>query len=163
MSPFTYSRATDAADAVRRGGEAQAKYIGGGTNLVDLLRETVERPGALVDVTGLSNAIEERPDGSLLIGAAAKNTAVAEHRAVRTRYPALSRAIVAGASAQIRNMAAMGGNLLQRTRCTYFTTTTGRAATSGTQGRVVTPLRDSTASMPFWGPRRRVWPRILPI
>ncbi len=120
MTPFTYAKATSAEDAIRRGGEAQAKYIGGGTNLVDLLRETIERPGALVDVTGLSNAIEERTDGSLLIGAAARNTAVAEHRAVRTRYPALSRAIVAGASAQIRNMATMGGNLLQRTRCAYF-------------------------------------------
>lgn len=120
MSPFTYARATDAGDAVRRGGEAQTKYLGGGTNLVDLLRETLERPRALVDVTGLSNAIEERADGGILIGAAARNTAVAEHRAVRTRYPVLSRAIVAGASAQIRNMATVGGNLLQRTRCTYF-------------------------------------------
>ena len=120
MSPFTYTRANDTADAVRQGGQRQAKYLGGGTNLVDLLRETIERPGALVDVTGLSSAIEERGDGGLLIGAAARNTAVAEHRAVRTRYPALSRAIVAGASAQIRNMATMGGNLLQRTRCTYF-------------------------------------------
>ena len=120
MSPFTYARATDASDAILKGGEARTKYLGGGTNLVDLLRETLERPQALVDVTGLSSAIEERGDGSLLIGAAAKNTAVAEHRAVRTRYPALSRAIVAGASAQIRNMATMGGNLLQRTRCTYF-------------------------------------------
>ena len=120
MNPFTYARAADAADAVRRGAELQAKYLGGGTNLVDLLRETVERPHALVDVTGFSSAIEERADGSLLIGAAARNTAVAEHRAVRTRYPALSRAIVAGASAQIRNMATVGGNLLQRTRCTYF-------------------------------------------
>ena len=120
MTSFTYAKATSADDAIRRGGEAQAKYLGGGTNLVDLLRETIERPGALVDVTGLSNAVEERADGSLLIGAAARNTAVAEHRAVRTRYPALSRAIVAGASAQIRNMATMGGNLLQRTRCAYF-------------------------------------------
>ncbi len=120
MNPFTYARATDAGDAVRRGGQAQAKYLGGGTNLVDLLRETIERPHALVDVTGLSDTIEERADGGILIGAAARNTAVAEHRAVRTRYPMLSRAILAGASAQIRNMATMGGNLLQRTRCTYF-------------------------------------------
>ena len=120
MTPFTYARASDAADAVRLGGQPLAKYLGGGTNLVDLLRETVERPAALVDVTGLSSAIEERPDGGLLIGAAAKNTAVAEHRTVRTRYPVLSRAIVAGASAQIRNMATVGGNILQRTRCTYF-------------------------------------------
>ena len=120
MSPFTYARAADADDAILKGGEAHSKYLGGGTNLVDLLRETLERPQTLVDVTGLSSAIEERADGGLLIGAAAKNTTVAEHRAVRTRYPALSRAIVAGASAQIRNMATVGGNLLQRTRCTYF-------------------------------------------
>jgi xanthine dehydrogenase YagS FAD-binding subunit len=120
MMPFTYTRAADAAEAIRLGGQPQAKYLGGGTNLVDLLRETLERPAALIDVTGLSSAIEERPDGGLLIGAAAKNTAVAEHRTVRTRYPVLSRAIVAGASAQIRNMATVGGNILQRTRCTYF-------------------------------------------
>ena len=120
MTPFTYIRAADAADAVRRGSVHGAKYLGGGTNLVDLMRETVERPDALVDVTGLSHAIEERDDGGLLIGAAARNTAVAEHRAVRTRYPLLARSILAGASAQIRNMATMGGNVLQRTRCTYF-------------------------------------------
>jgi xanthine dehydrogenase YagS FAD-binding subunit len=120
MTPFTFARAADAAEAVRLGGQPQAKYLGGGTNLVDLMRETLERPSALVDVTGLSGAIEEQPDGGLLIGAAAKNTAVAEHRTVRARYPMLSRAIVAGASAQIRNMATVGGNLLQRTRCTYF-------------------------------------------
>ena len=120
MTPFSYTRAADAADAVARGSVTGAKYLGGGTNLVDLMRETIERPAALVDVTGLSNTIEERPDGGLLIGAAATNTAVAEHRAVRERYGMLSRAIVAGASAQIRNMATVGGNLLQRTRCTYF-------------------------------------------
>jgi xanthine dehydrogenase YagS FAD-binding subunit len=120
MTPFTYARAATMADAVRMGAAPDAKYLGGGTNLVDLLRETVEQPAQLVDVTGLSAAIEERPDGSLLIGAAAKNTAVAEHRAVRSRFPLLSRAIVAGASAQIRNMATVGGNILQRTRCSYF-------------------------------------------
>jgi xanthine dehydrogenase YagS FAD-binding subunit len=120
MTPFTFARPTGAAEAVRLGTQARAKYLGGGTNLIDLMRETIERPDALVDVTGLSNGIEEREDGSLLIGAAARNTAVAEHRAVRTRFPLLSRAIVAGASAQIRNMATVGGNLLQRTRCTYF-------------------------------------------
>ena len=120
MTPFDYARAGDAAEAVRLGGAAGAKYLGGGTNLVDLMRETVERPAALVDVSGLSDGIEERDDGSLLIGAAVRNTALAEHRAVRTRYPVLTRAIVAGASAQIRNMATLGGNILQRTRCTYF-------------------------------------------
>jgi xanthine dehydrogenase YagS FAD-binding subunit len=120
MTPFTYARAHDAAEAVQLGGEHAAKYLGGGTNLADLLRETIEHPQSLIDVTGLSNAIEEREDGSLLIGAATRNTALASHRAVRSRYPVLSRALVAGASAQIRNMATVGGNILQRTRCTYF-------------------------------------------
>ena len=125
MNELTYTRATDAADAIRRAEGEDASYLGGGTNLVDLMRETVEAPATLVDVTGLSAAIEETDDGGLMIGAAARNTAVAEHPAVRTRYPMLTRAIVAGASAQIRNMATVGGNLLQRTRCTYFYDTDG--------------------------------------
>jgi xanthine dehydrogenase YagS FAD-binding subunit len=120
MTPFTYARATSVTDAIRLGAATKAKYLGGGTNLVDLLRETIEQPSSLVDVTGLSRAIEERADGSLLIGAAAHNTAVAEHPAVGRHYPVLARAILAGASAQVRNMATVGGNLLQRTRCTYF-------------------------------------------
>jgi xanthine dehydrogenase YagS FAD-binding subunit len=119
MTPFTFARATDTHAAIQLGAANGAKYLGGGTNLVDLMRETLERPASLVDVTGLSAEIVER-DGGLLIGAAARNTAIAEHRAVRTLYPALSRAILAGASGQIRNMATLGGNLLQRTRCTYF-------------------------------------------
>lgn len=120
MNPFTYARAQDAGDALRLGSQPGAKYLGGGTNLVDLMRETIERPIALVDVTDLSCDIEERPDGSLLIGAATRNTALASHRAVRARYPVLARAVTAGASAQIRNMATVGGNMLQRTRCAYF-------------------------------------------
>jgi xanthine dehydrogenase YagS FAD-binding subunit len=122
---LAYTRATDAADAIRRAEGEDAKYLGGGTNLVDLMRESVENPSALVDVTGLSAEIEETNDGGLMIEAATRNTAVAEHPAVRTRYPMLTRAIVAGASAQIRNMATVGGNLLQRTRCTYFYDTEG--------------------------------------
>jgi len=117
---LAYTRATDAADAIRRAEGENAKYLGGGTNLVDLMRETVEVPSALVDVTGLSGGIEETDDGGLMIGAAARNTAVSEHPLVRARYPMLARAVLAGASAQIRNMATVGGNLLQRTRCTYF-------------------------------------------
>ncbi|MBJ2154323.1 FAD binding domain-containing protein [Variovorax sp. IB41] len=120
MIPFTYARARDAGDALQLGSRPGAKYLGGGTNLVDLMRETIERPIALVDVTDLSCDIEERADGSLLIGAATRNTALASHRAVRARYPVLARAITAGASAQIRNMATVGGNILQRTRCAYF-------------------------------------------
>jgi xanthine dehydrogenase YagS FAD-binding subunit len=119
MTPFTYTRAADAAAALHayHGG---AKYLGGGTNLIDLMRETIERPTALVDVTRLPDDIAETQDGALRIGAAARNTAVAEHPLVRARYPLLCRAIVAGASPQIRNMATVGGNILQRTRCTYF-------------------------------------------
>ncbi|CAN5914408.1 FAD binding domain-containing protein [soil metagenome] len=120
MNPFTFTRAQDTAEAFALGNRPGAMYLGGGTNLVDLMRETIALPTTLVDVTGLSSEITERLDGSLLIGAAARNTALASHRAVRTRYPVLAKAIVAGASAQIRNMATVGGNLLQRTRCTYF-------------------------------------------
>jgi xanthine dehydrogenase YagS FAD-binding subunit len=119
MTPFNYSRAKDASDAVRRAGVESAKYLGGGTNLVDLMRETIERPTALIDVTGLSASIEEH-DGGLMVGAAVRNTALAEHRIVRERYPVLARGILSGASAQIRNMATVGGNILQRTRCAYF-------------------------------------------
>jgi xanthine dehydrogenase YagS FAD-binding subunit len=120
MTPFTYSRATDSAAAIREAAQAGARYLGGGTNLVDLMREGVERPSALVDVTGLDRGISEGADGGLRIGAATTNTALAADRRVRSRYPMLTRAIVAGASAQIRNMATVGGNLLQRTRCLYF-------------------------------------------
>lgn len=113
-------RASDAADAVRLAGVNGAKFLGGGTNLVDLMRETIERPTTLIDITSLSSHVVEDPDGGLRIGAAARNTAVAEHRAVRQRFPMLARAIVSGASGQIRNMATVGGNLMQRTRCAYF-------------------------------------------
>src|ERR1700692_3427765 len=125
MTPFSYARAGDTGEALRLGAGGAGAYLGGGTNLVDLMRETVARPGALVDVTGLSDTIEDTDAGGILIGAAVRNTALAEHRAVRTRYPVLTRAILAGASAQIRNMATVGGNLLQRTRCTYFYDTDG--------------------------------------
>ena len=125
MTPFAYARAGDTAEALRLSHAETAAYLGGGTNLVDLMRETVAKPDRLVDVTGLSDTITETADGGLLIGAAVRNTALAEHRIVRARYPVLSRAILAGASAQIRNMATVGGNLLQRTRCTYFYDTDG--------------------------------------
>jgi xanthine dehydrogenase YagS FAD-binding subunit len=135
MNPFTYARAGDTAEALRLGAAGQAKYLGGGTNLVDLMRETIERPDALIDVTALSSTIEEREDGVLLIGGAVRNTAVAEHRAVRTRYPVLARAILAGASPQIRNMATVAGNILQRTRCTYFYDDDGARCNKRTPGQ----------------------------
>ena len=135
MIPFTFTRAPDAAGAIRSASPAGSKYLGGGTNLVDLMRETLERPTALVDVTGLSTTIEENGDGGLAIGAAARNTALAENRLVRTRYPMLARAILAGASAQIRNMATVGGNILQRTRCTYFYDDDGARCNKRTPGQ----------------------------
>jgi xanthine dehydrogenase YagS FAD-binding subunit len=121
MNGFGYARAADTGEAVRlAAGAPHAKYLGGGTNLVDLMRETIECPEKLVDVAGLSRGIEAREDGGILIGAGVKNTAVANDRAVRERFPALARAILAGASGQIRNMASVGGNVMQRTRCYYF-------------------------------------------
>ncbi|MBB4858583.1 xanthine dehydrogenase YagS FAD-binding subunit [Novosphingobium chloroacetimidivorans] len=120
MIEFTYARASDPSHALLLGAAQDARFLGGGTNLVDLMRETVERPRELVDVTGLASGIEETASGGLRIGAATRNTALAEHPLVRSRYPVLSRAVLAGASAQIRNMATVAGNLLQRTRCSYF-------------------------------------------
>ena len=120
MIEFTYARASDPSHALLLGAAEGARYLGGGTNLVDLMRETIETPRELVDVTGLPAAIVETDQGGLMIDAGVRNTALAEHPLVRSRYPMLSRSILAGASAQIRNMATVGGNLLQRTRCSYF-------------------------------------------
>ncbi len=121
MKNFTYQRAESSESAINLiAGNAGAKFLGGGTNLVDLMRENIEQPDALVDVTRLSSEIEETADGGIRIGAAAKNTAVANHQLIRQRFPVLSQAILFGASGQIRNMATAGGNLLQRTRCYYF-------------------------------------------
>jgi len=121
VKDFTYARAENVAAAIDLVSRTQgARYLGGGTNLVDLMREGIERPDALVDVTQLSHRIEELDGGGIRIGAAANNAAVANHRLVRERFPFLSQAIVFGASAQIRNAATVGGNLMQRTRCYYF-------------------------------------------
>jgi xanthine dehydrogenase YagS FAD-binding subunit len=120
MIEFTYARASDPSHALLLGAAEGARYLGGGTNLVDLMRETIEAPRELVDVTGLPAAITQTDQGGLMIDAGVRNTALAEHALVRSHYPMLSRSILAGASAQIRNMATVGGNLLQRTRCSYF-------------------------------------------
>ena len=121
MREFSYARADDVPAAIRMAGQtAQTKYLGGGTNLVDLMRESIEHPDALVDVTGLSKVITRNPDGSLTIGAGVSNSAVALDKHVRADFPLLARSILAGASGQIRNMATVGGNILQRTRCLYF-------------------------------------------
>ncbi|MEG3152921.1 xanthine dehydrogenase family protein subunit M [Sphingomonas sp. ZT3P38] len=125
MTPLSYVRAASASDAARLAGAAGHRLLGGGTNLVDLMRKGVEQPTQLIDVTGLSDLIELADDGSLVIGAAARNSAVAAHPLVRTRYPMLARAILSGASAQVRNMATVAGNLMQRTRCAYFNDVAG--------------------------------------
>src|SRR6202051_2174451 len=120
MRTFDYRRAVDHTQALSIAGAEHARYLGGGTNLVDLMRQNIEAPAALVDVSRLPGTIENTPNGGLLIGADVRNSVVARHPVVRTRYPMLSRARLAGASAQIRNMATVGGNILQRTRCAYF-------------------------------------------
>ena len=120
MKAFAYERARDAAAAVAAGADG-ATFLGGGTNLVDLMKLGVAEPQRLVDVSKLPfDAIEETPEGRLRIGAAVRNTDLAAHPLVRERYPVLSQALLAGASGQLRNLATVGGNLLQRTRCSYF-------------------------------------------
>ncbi|HEY2035940.1 MAG TPA: xanthine dehydrogenase family protein subunit M [Steroidobacteraceae bacterium] len=122
MSPFDYERATDASSAVARvSGRPNAVFLGGGTNLVDHMRLGVIRPELLVDVTRLPLAkIEPLPDGGVRVGAGVRNSDLAADRTIRSRYPVLSQALLAGASGQLRNLATTGGNLLQRTRCAYF-------------------------------------------
>src|SRR5258707_11628634 len=122
MINFQYVRASNVADAVRQiAADPTAKFIAGGTNLIDLMKEDVERPSRLIDISRLPlNAVSETADGGLLIGALVPNSDLAYHPLIESRYPILSSAILAGASAQLRNMASTGGNLLQRTRCYYF-------------------------------------------
>lgn len=126
MRPFTYERASDPQAAVKAAAETPgAKFIAGGTNLLDLMKLEIERPAHLIDVGRLPLAgIEDAPDGGLRIGAMASNSKVAADNRVRERYPVLAQAIVSGASGQLRNKASTGGNLLQRTRCPYFYDTT---------------------------------------
>ncbi|MFE5538532.1 FAD binding domain-containing protein [Streptomyces sp. NPDC056519] len=122
MKPFAYVRPTsleEAADAYAA--HPGSRYLGGGTNLVDLMKLGVETPGVLIDVSRLPlDEIRELPGGGLRIGATVRNSDLAADPAVRTRYPLLSRALLSGASGQLRNVATTGGNLLQRTRCGYF-------------------------------------------
>jgi xanthine dehydrogenase YagS FAD-binding subunit len=122
MINFQYARATDVADAVRQiAADSNAKFIAGGTNLIDLMKEDVERPSRLIDISRLPlKSVERTADGGLRIGALVPNSDLAYHPLVESRYPVLSSAILAGASQQLRNMASTGGNLLQRTRCSYF-------------------------------------------
>jgi xanthine dehydrogenase YagS FAD-binding subunit len=126
MINFQYARANDVADAVRQiATDPGAKFIAGGTNLIDLMKENVERPSRLIDISRLPlKAVEETTDGGVRIGALVPNSDLAYHPLIAQRYPILGSAILAGASQQLRNMASTGGNLLQRTRCYYFYDTT---------------------------------------
>lgn len=125
MNPFTYKRATNQAEAIREvAGHNNAKFLAGGTNLVDLMKVNVQQPDELVDINRLAlKKIEKTPNG-LRLGALATNSEVATNALVRENFPVLSEALLAGASPQLRNMATTGGNLLQRTRCYYFMDTT---------------------------------------
>lgn len=122
MNSFTYTRATSNTEALNEIKTANASFLAGGTNLVDLMKYRVEQPAALVDINHLPLAeIQPAADGGLTIGALVRNSDLANHPLVRTNYPLLSQALLSGASPQLRNMATTGGNLLQRTRCYYFT------------------------------------------
>jgi len=121
MRPFKYVRASDAAAAARAvAANPRAKFLAGGTNILDLMKEDVERPNELVDLTRLKLSEIKAAGGGISIGALAKNSETANHPLIRRDYPLLTQAIVAGASGQLRNMATNGGNLMQRTRCQYF-------------------------------------------
>jgi xanthine dehydrogenase YagS FAD-binding subunit len=122
MINFQYTRASDVADAVRQiAAEPGSKFIAGGTNLLDLMKDDIERPSRLIDISRLPlKSVDSIGDGGLRIGALVPNADLAWHPLIEQRYPLLSRAILAGASQQLRNMASTGGNLLQRTRCFYF-------------------------------------------
>lgn len=121
MIPFGYARAATLDEAVELGGQVGARYLAGGTNLVDLMKETVERPERVVDIGRLGlDKIEKLPNGGLRLGALVANADTAYHASVQNDYPLLSSAILAGASPQLRNAATNGGNLNQRTRCYYF-------------------------------------------
>jgi xanthine dehydrogenase YagS FAD-binding subunit len=124
MKAFSYERATATESAIHAGSTRGAKFLAGGTNLVDLMKYGVESPTTLVDINHLAlNEIGAAADGGVRIGALVRNSDLADHPLIKTQYPLLSQALLSGASPQLRNMATTGGNLLQRTRCYYFTDT----------------------------------------
>jgi xanthine dehydrogenase YagS FAD-binding subunit len=120
MKPFDYLRATEPSAAIQAATRNQTKFIAGGTNLLDLMKEGVEQPDRLIDITRMKLSQIQSTSNGVRIGALAKNSDTANHPLIRTRYPLLSQALLAGASPQLRNMASVGGNLMQRTRCYYF-------------------------------------------
>ena len=161
MRPFGYLAPPDAAAAIAAvTGRPDAAFLAGGTNLVDLMKLGVAAPALLVDVTGLlPDRIEPTAAGGLRIGAGVRNSDLAADPRVRAGFPVLAQAVLAGASGQLRNMATVGGNLLQRTRCLYFQDVTQpcnkRVPGSGCPARAAT-----TATWPSWAGRRTAWPPI---
>ncbi|HUZ93500.1 MAG TPA: xanthine dehydrogenase family protein subunit M [Edaphobacter sp.] len=135
MNPFSYQRATAPEEAIRAVSAHNAKFLGGGTNLVDLMKDGVEQPSTLVDINRLDLAqVTTTPSGGALIGALVRNSDLANHQMIRSNYPLLSHGLLSGASPQLRNMATTGGNLLQRTRCYYFMDTAFPACNKRTPG-----------------------------
>jgi xanthine dehydrogenase YagS FAD-binding subunit len=134
MNPFNYRRATAPGEAVQAVSARGAKFLGGGTNLVDLMKSNVEQPTTLIDVTHLDLTHVITSGNATTIGAGVRNSDLANHETIRTNYPLLSQALLSGASPQLRNMATTGGNLLQRTRCFYFMDTVFPACNKRTPG-----------------------------
>jgi xanthine dehydrogenase YagS FAD-binding subunit len=120
MKPFSYQRATDQETALHAVSQHGAMFLGGGTNLYDLMKYDVEQPVVLIDINRIPAEVTSTSNGATTIGAAVRNSDLANHEIIRTHYPLLSQALLSGASPQLRNMATTGGNLLQRTRCYYF-------------------------------------------
>jgi xanthine dehydrogenase YagS FAD-binding subunit len=165
MNAFRYERAADAGTAVATLTAApRGAYLGGGTNLVDLMKLGVATPDLLVDVARLPyDRIDARADGDVLIGAAVKNSELAADRTIRSRYPVLAQALLSGASGQLRNLASTGGNLLQRTRCVYFQDVTkpcnGIPAAAARRARAIIAAWRSSAHRNRVSLRTlRIWP-----
>jgi len=151
MEAFSYLRATDAAAATNAVGQGGVRLIAGGTTLLDLMKLDVERPKQLVDINHIGlDTIERLPDGRLRVGALVRNSDFAHHAVVREEYSVLSQALLAGASAQLRNMATTGGNLLQRTRCMYFRNT-AMACNKRTPGSGCSAIEGDNRSLAILG------------
>lgn len=164
MFPFTYTKADDTRAALAAGARG-GRYIAGGTTLVDLMRETVERPGEVVDIEALPlRTIAATGGGGLRLGALVRMADAARHPLVRTAFPVVSQALELSASPQLRNMASLGGNILQRTRCTYFRDVSAacnkRQPGSGCAARDGwnAATRSSARHRRAWPPTRRTWP-----
>ena len=146
MKDFDYVLAQSIEEAAQYGKGRNARYIAGGTLLVDLMRLNVERPDVVIDLNQALSSEIHVEDRRLLIGALARNSDLAHHERVQTDYPALSEALLAGASPQLRNMATLGGNLLQRTRCPYFRDAAVRECNKRSPGSGCADTRGCTRS-----------------